>query len=450
MKSSLPSIPLLLTACLLAACAVPSARAQTSLSAAVILALNSSPKVKAAADDVAKAQAALSEARAVYIPAVSVGSGLGDSFGYSPYPPTLFTFQAQSLVYSSSQPDYIRSARAGVQAAQFQLTEARQALAEDVAGTFVALDHDQKREAALNQELGFAQRLITIVQDRLDAGRDTPIDLTQAQLTAAQLREAVLHTQDEAANDRAHLAMLMGVPAGGLATDGLLPPLPSFDPADLTPPPPSPAVDAAFAQAKAKQEQAWGDARFLYRPQISLVVEYIRYASFTDSFKQIQIAEGNISPNDEVYGVQISIPLFDRVRKAKARESAADAAHAYHDAETLQASTRETASRLSRSLAELRAHAEVATLSQRLAQQQLDVITAQLNAPPVEGHPLLTPKDEQSSHIAEREKYLAVLDADFQVRQAEINLLRQTGQLDAWIGPAATSISLPTPVPRAH
>ena len=432
--------PSLLAVCTLAFAAVSAvpALAQTSLSSAVILALNTSPKVKSAADDVAKAQAALAEARAVYIPAISVGSGLGDSFGYSPYPPTLFTFQAQSLVFSSSQPDYIRSARAGLVAAQFSLTDARQSVAEDVANTFVALDHDQKREAALTQELGFAQRLTTIVQDRLDAGRDTPIDLTQAQLTAAQLRESLLHTQDEAVNDRTHLASLMGVPAGGVLTGGDLPPLPAFDPMSATPASPSPVVDAAFAQAKAKQEQAWGDARFLYRPQISLGIEYIRYASFTDTFKRIEVSEGNIGANDEVYGVQISIPLFDRVRKAKARESAADAAHAYHEAESLQVSTRETESRLARSLAELKAHAEVATLSQRLAQQQLQVVEAQLNAPPIEGRPLLTPKDEQNSRIAEREKYLASLDAEFQLRQAEISLLRQTGQLESWLNAAAT------------
>ena len=412
--------------------------AQTTLATAVTLALGSNPKVKSAEDDVAKAQAALAEARAVYIPAISVGSGLGDSFGYSPYPPTLFTFTAQSLVYSSSQPDYIRSARAGVLAAQASLTDARQAIAEDVANTYVALDHDRRREAALAQELGFAQRLIVIVQDRLDAGRDTPIDLTQAQLTTAQLRESVLHTQDEAVNDQAHLASVMGVPHAAVLLAGDLPALPTLDPLAIVTAP-SPLVEAAFANAKAKQEQAWGDARFLYRPQIGLAVEFIRYASFTDSFKQIQVAEGHVSPNDEIYGVQITIPLFDRVRKAKANESAADAAHAYHEAEALQATTRETDARLARSLAELQAHADVARLTQQLAQQQLDILLAQLNAPPVEGHPLLTPKDEQNSRIAEREKYLTVLDAEFQLRQAEISLLRQTGQLESWLGFAATT-----------
>jgi len=53
--------------------------------------------------------------------------------------------------------------------------------------------------------------------------------------------------------------------------------------------------------------------------------------------------------------------------------------------------------------------------------------------------PQMTPKDEQTSRIAEREKYLTVLDANFQMRQAEINLLRQTGELEGWLKSAAQS-----------
>jgi hypothetical protein len=54
----------------------------------------------------------------------------------------------------------------------------------------------------------------------------------------------------------------------------------------------------------------------------------------------------------------------------------------------------------------------------------------------------MSPKDEQASRIAERDKFLSVLDANFQMRQAQINLLRQTGELDAWIRSTATSDSL--------
>ena len=49
----------------------------------------------------------------------------------------------------------------------------------------------------------------------------------------------------------------------------------------------------------------------------------------------------------------------------------------------------------------------------------------------------MTPKDEQTSRIAEREKFLAVLDAGFQMRQTQINLMRQTGDLETWLKSAA-------------
>jgi hypothetical protein len=51
----------------------------------------------------------------------------------------------------------------------------------------------------------------------------------------------------------------------------------------------------------------------------------------------------------------------------------------------------------------------------------------------------MTPKDEEKSRIAEREKFLTVLDTSFEMRKAEINLLRQTGQLEDWVKSVAQS-----------
>jgi hypothetical protein len=56
----------------------------------------------------------------------------------------------------------------------------------------------------------------------------------------------------------------------------------------------------------------------------------------------------------------------------------------------------------------------------------------------------MSPKDEQTSRIAERDKFLSVLDANFQMRQAQINLLRQTGGLDAWLRLAARTSATST------
>ena len=51
----------------------------------------------------------------------------------------------------------------------------------------------------------------------------------------------------------------------------------------------------------------------------------------------------------------------------------------------------------------------------------------------------MTPKDEQNQRIAERDKYLNVLDTAFQLQQAEISLLRQTGHLEEWLHQSAAT-----------
>ena len=69
--------------------------------------------------------------------------------------------------------------------ANLAYTAARQEVAEDVAVTYIALDLDQQRSDALAQQYGYANRLVAIVQERLDAGQDTTMELYKAQRTAA-------------------------------------------------------------------------------------------------------------------------------------------------------------------------------------------------------------------------------------------------------------------------
>jgi outer membrane protein TolC len=441
----------------------PSAQCQISLSTAVDLALRGNPRVQGAEADLAKARAQLSEARDAYIPSINAGMNLGDSWGYSTNPPTLFTVTGGSLVFSASQFYYTRAAQAGVDAAELALDDMREAVAEDTALAFAALDHDQQREAAVRQQSSFATTLVSIVESRIDAGQDTAIELTQARLTVAQLRLASLRASDETAVDREHLARLIGLPAAALSVNTGFPASPV--PLDATLDTSvhgyaNSAVASAFDNAKAKQQQAWGDARFRFRPQVNLFAQYNYYATFSDSFAQLQkIYQANtgqttLSSSEGAFGVQINLPIMDRTRAAKARESAADAAHALHDAQNAQIAALDGQSRLRHSITELQLQAEVAGLQQQFAQQQLDVLQQQLKSGNPDG-PQMTPSDEQNARISEREKYLGVVDAGYQLRQAEIHLLRQTGQLIPWLKSAAAAATpqfpaapSPTPTPQ--
>jgi outer membrane protein TolC len=431
----------LLLACSVFVSAGTPAVAQISLSTAVDLALKASPKVRMAQADVDKALAALQELRDAYVPAVVFSSGLGPpSYGFPLGQPSIFSVNAQSLVFSYSQRDYIRAARATLDAANLSLTDARQAVVEDAALTFVALDRDTQRQSVLNDEAGFSGRLIRIVEERFDAGQDTAINLTVARLSDAQIRLARLRADDEATYDRVHLAQLIGLPAQGLSIFSNSIPAVALQESDSSnlPQASSPAVESAYAIARSKREIAFGDARYIFRPQISFDGQYSRFAKFNN----LQDYYFRFQQNNAAVGVQISIPVFDDARRAKARESAAEAAHSEREADITRDQFFESRLKAQHSMAELAVRAEVAGLDQQLAQQQLDILLIQLKSGTGNSSGTqMSPKDEQTSRIAEREKFLSVLDANFQMRQAQINLLRQTGGLDAWIRVAARSSS---------
>src|SRR3984893_8698713 len=209
--------------------AIAPAYAQISFSTAVGLALKNSPKVLTAQADVDKALAAVQQIRDAFIPNIVGGSGVGPpSYGYPLGQPSIFNITSQSLVFSYSQHDYLRAAQAALDATRLNLKDIRAGVAEDTAITYLALDRDLQRQTALQEQQGFSDRLVNIVQERLDAGQDTPIDLTTCRLTAAQVRLARLRAEDETTADRAHLARLIGLPAQALGTtSSSVPPFPA-------------------------------------------------------------------------------------------------------------------------------------------------------------------------------------------------------------------------------
>ena len=429
-----------------------SSSAQITLGSAVDLALRNSPRIQMAQSDVARARAILSQSKDVYVPTLNVGAAIGDAFGYSFNPPTLFTLSAGSLIYNASQPYYMRSARSGISSADSALEDAREGVAEDAALTFIGLDHDQQREAAIRQQSEFAATLVRIVEERVAAGHDNQLDLTQAKLTAAQLRLSLLHAQDDLATDQEHLARLMGIAPDSLRADGGVP--------STLETPDSPSkegyanagIAAAFQAANARQQQAVGDSKFLYRPQFSLAVQYNRYDNFTSSFKQLQdlnAANIGISPNEAAFGVLITIPVIDKMHQARARQSLAEADRSFREAQNAQFLSLDGQSHLRHSIGELQARAEVAALEQQLAQQQLEVLRIQLQSSGNPDGPQMTPKDEQTARIGEREKYLNVVDAAFLLHQAQISLLRQRGELLTWLKSAALLPTAPATAPRA-
>jgi outer membrane protein TolC len=409
------------------------AGAQISLSTAVDLAEKTSPSVRGAVANVQKATAELTETKDAYIPNFVMGSSVGYAYGFPLGYPSFFTANSQSLVLSWSQRDYIRAARAGVNSATLNLKDVQQQVAMEVAMDYVELDYDLKEIAALEEENGYAESLVQIEQERVQAGVDPRMDELQAELTAAQVDEKRIHLENDADAMRQKLSHLTGLAATGLSTvSASIPPAPSASAlanTESNTASSNPGVSAAYANAKAKLYSAFGDARQNYRPLVSFGAQYALFektADYSEYFQKFQY-------NNVEFGAQITFPLFDATRRAKERESAADAVHAQADADGALNILNEQTSTMRDTIRELAAQQRVAEVRSEIAQNQLKTVETELTNGTGTPNAPLPPSEAQRAHIEERDRYADVLDGNFSLMKVELNLLRATGRLDAWV-----------------
>lgn len=414
--------------------AVSSASAQISLSSTVDLALQNSPQVRIAAADVQRASAALSETRDAYVPNFVLGSGVGYTYGFPVGQPSIFNVASQSLLYSFSQPSYVRSARAALKSAQLSLKDNKDAVTLDCAMAYLQLATDTQELAELDREKDDADKLANIEQQRLNAGVASRMDLTRAQITSTQVDLNRFHLQDDAAAQQQKLAHLTGMPAASFIPKATsVPPLPEFDnDTELlkTAETNNAGIQAATANAKSKLELSYGDSKQNYRPQFGFGAEYNRYAEFNnyqDYYKRFQ-------HNNFDVGIQITIPLFDAGKRAKARESAAAAVRASAEVEQARNQTSEQVQSMRHSLDELKSQQKLAQLQSELAEEQLATVQSELkngtgsaNAAPV------TPRDEELASIQLEERRLDVLKANLSVMKTQLGLMRALGLIGSWI-----------------
>jgi outer membrane protein TolC len=421
----------------LAAVSPLSAHGQISLYTTVDQALRSSTSVRSATADVQRAVASLSEAKDVFVPNFVVGSSVGPpSYGFPLGQPSIVTVQTQSLIFTFSQMDYVRAARAGVESAKLALADARQQVILDASLDYIQLDYDSRAMGVLDEENGAASRLAIIEQQRLDAEVGTREDVLRARLVSAQLRLKRLHVQDDVDMLRQRLSHLTGLPTESFVSiPASIPAMPdlggesSYSPVLTMTSMNAAGVRSAYANALSHRYQAFGDSRQNYRPQIAFGAEYSRFAEF-NNYQEYYL---HFQHNNFGAGLQIKFPLFDASAKAKGRESVAEAAHATAQADQARDQNSENIMLLEKNLAELGAQKEIAEIQSELAKAQLEAVLTQLNsAVATPGGTPLTPREEQQARIEERRRYQEMLDANFEVTKTELSLLRATGGIEGW------------------
>lgn len=411
--------------------------AQVSLATVVDLAQRNSSIVRLAQADVLKAEATLSESKDVIIPSVSFSTGLPTfpEVGFTGTPPSIWTATVQSLVFGVPQKRYIDAARFGLQAATSNLHDALEQVALDASTGYIELDTVNRELNAAHEQEGYANRLVQIEQERAEAGVDPLSALLQARLTAAEIRLRRLQLEARARTLAAQLEALTGLPADSiLPIHSSIPEIPQLSGNALSRRPS--AVGSAQFIARSKEEAAKGDKEINYLPQLSFIAQYNRNTTLlndVNSFFSKPLPANNFSS-----GIAIQLPLFDMWHRAKARESAADALRAKVEAEQAERQNDVQIASLTGSLRELDAQAEVASLKQQIAQEQLKTVLTQLDLGTGAGagpgaSAQLSPKAEQLARIDERQKLEDALDAGFELNKARLDMLRALGHMEDWL-----------------
>jgi outer membrane protein TolC len=397
------------------------------------LALRNSKSVLIGEADVRRLEASLRQIRDYYIPSLAVGSGLGYSYGFPLGTPNIFNVTSTSLLVSFSQRDYMRSSRAAIQAAALSLKDTRQQVILDTALNYIDLKKTLDQISALKAAVSDSDQLLSIMNERRLAGLETDIQMTQARLGQAQIRLRQIQMEDHADEIRKHLSDLTGLDAVGIVPlASSIPELPDLHFPTLKNNEDAPAVQAAFAKAKASLYQYWGDKRQNYRPTINFVLQYQRFSTFNGYQSYYLTPPGGFPLNNLGVGIQAVLPLFDAVKQTKAEESRAEATREWRQAEMTSIQNSESNFALWHSLRELEAQEQVADLQQQIAQLILTSTVTQMKGPATANGAPVAPQQAEQQRIDERNSYVDLRDAQFNVAKVKLNLLNAVGGLEDW------------------
>src|SRR5579872_3873348 len=175
---------------LLFLCGVLSAE-QLPLKRVVELALSHSTTMQDSRIDEQRAFASYHEARNQYLPQMTVGSGLGKSYGYplslEGSAPSIVNTTAQSALINPALRDFVRAAHTEYEATMVQTKDQRNQVIQDTVLSYAELSKWETLMTHLSHDYEDALKMEQTVNERVLAGVDNPLIRSQARLNAARV-----------------------------------------------------------------------------------------------------------------------------------------------------------------------------------------------------------------------------------------------------------------------
>jgi outer membrane protein TolC len=400
---------------------------------AMQLALEHSGVMGIAAINQWRARKAYEELRANYIPQITVGSGLGYSYGFpltlEGSAPSVVNFNSLSTLFNIPLRKYLKAASIDWHATSLDVQDKRNAVILDAALTYTQLAQLSSKIETLTEAQQAAEKAQFVSEQRLQQGVDSKLDVTKSELVTARIRLRIAEAEGQSDVLRQHLASLIGMQPDAIAVDpASVPEMPAISQEDDLP---ARAVENSLAVKQAQQKtaaaklRAAGERDATRYPTIDAASQYAYLARFNN----YDLYFLRYTPNNFAGGLNVKFPLFNSVQKAKAEEAKADALLANKQEEITREKVREDALQLQRSLRQLAAARDVAKLEWQVAQGDLEVVKTRLQTSQA------NLRDEENAQLDTDDKYAAYLDAEFARNRAELQLLRLTGELETWAMP---------------
>jgi outer membrane protein len=336
--------------------------------------------------------------------------------------PAIFSLSYDQQIFNPPLKGNQRAAEQRAESQRFSMEGVRDAVMVRAALGYLELAKVRHALELMRSERLSAGRILDATRERADAGRELPIEVTRSQLTAARIEQRIAQLEDRDDSLAGDLRDMMGLRADQsieVSTEEI--PGAAVEQAkDLVSEAMADNIELKEAESekRAREEKLKGE-RGGYWPTFSLTGQYnvlAKFNNYTDFFNKFQ-------RNNVIFGVAVQIPIF-----ASRTSSAVAFAKADFDAASLALEKKRSDLSLdvrqkARQVHEADLGGEVARLELQLAQENVSVLQAQFD----QGRGSL--KDLESAHLEENDKWLAYLDANYARQQAQLDLLRATGQI---------------------
>jgi len=360
---------------------------------------------------------------------MTLGSGIAYSNGFplsiEGAAPSIINLNSSQYLINFAGRDFLKAAKTEWGAAQKSTQDKRAQVILDTALTYAELDKYISSLKIMEQQQQAAQRAEQVAGDRFRAGLDPETEFTKAKLNSARVRMAAANARGNADLLRLKLSQLTGLSADNIETvTESIPQLPDA-PQSMTKEQVNNhlAVQSANEVAAGRELRAKAEHK-LNLPAIDLAGQYgllARYNNYDEFFKKFQ-------RHNVTVGLVIRFPFLNFAQNARAEAADAEALRAKKEAEAVKGQVASETLKLQRTVEQLAAARDVAKLEYQLASADSSAAKTRVEAGQA------TVRDQENARLAEQQKYSAFIDAQFELERAQMTLMRQTGEIEKWVG----------------